>query len=110
MELEKSAKLKPTARDVEEIMKRIEILEQHPYKIWQGADGRWYTKVKTDGKLKILKKTKRDDLDDAIVSFYRKSDDKNTLAAIYPDWLQYKNCGDQYEQCNQTAVGMGKVL
>ncbi|MCD8365151.1 MAG: tyrosine-type recombinase/integrase [Clostridiales bacterium] len=71
-------------------MKRKKILEQHPYKIWQGADGRWYTKVKSDGKLKILKKTNRDDLDDAIVAFYRKSDDKNTLAAIYPDWLQYK--------------------
>ena len=26
-----------------EAMKRKELLDKHPYKIWEGKDGKWYT-------------------------------------------------------------------
>ncbi len=32
-----------------EAMKREELLEKHPYKIWQGKDEKWYTYLPDDG-------------------------------------------------------------
>ncbi len=39
-----------------EAMKRKELLEKHPYKIWQGKDGEWYTYLPDDKKEGCLKR------------------------------------------------------
>ncbi len=39
-----------------EAMKRKELLEKHPYKIWQGKDEKWYTYLPDDKKGRPLKK------------------------------------------------------
>ena len=36
--------------------KRKELLEKHPYKIWEGNDGKWYTYIPNQEKGRILKK------------------------------------------------------
>ena len=34
-----------------EMNKRKELLEKHPYEIWEGKDGKWYTyRIKRDKK------------------------------------------------------------
>lgn len=38
-----------------EMNKRKELLEKHPYKIWEGKDGKWYTYL-PDGEGRKLKK------------------------------------------------------
>ena len=53
-----------------EAMKRKELLEKHPYKIWQGKDGKWYTYLPDDNKGRTLKK-------------------KTTLKAIEDDVIEY---------------------
>ena len=44
-----------------EVMKRNEIIQNHPHSIWQGKNGRWYTHItdetKPDGRRKIAKST-----------------------------------------------------
>ena len=37
-------------QDSMEAMKREELLKKHPYKIWQGKDGKWYTYLPDEGK------------------------------------------------------------
>ena len=36
--------------------KRKEILEKHPYKIWEGKDGKWRTYILDENGKRILKK------------------------------------------------------
>ena len=51
-------------------MKNQEILQNHPYEIWQGKNGRWYTHVpddtKPEGRRKIAKST-REKIEDEII-------------------------------------------
>ncbi len=43
-------------QDSVEAMKRDELLKKHPYKIWQGKDGKWYTYLPDDKKGRVKKK------------------------------------------------------
>lgn len=83
--------------DVQEQMKKQEkekIIKNHPYKIWQGKNGRWYTHL-PDGELpgerrKIVKSTE-EKLNNEIIKYYEEQGKKNrviTLRSIYPEWLQ----------------------
>ena len=45
-------------RDMIEMQKRKEILEKHPYKIWEGKDGKWYTYLPDEENGRVLKKRK----------------------------------------------------
>ena len=77
---------------------REEILKNHPYAISFGGDGRWRTYVKDpddESKRRMLAKTVRKDLEDALVDYYRELDEtlqkrSITLRDLYPKWLAYK--------------------
>ena len=54
-----------------EDMKRKELLEKHPYKIWEGKDGEWYTYLPKRGSGRVLKKRKsKSDLESIIMDYY----------------------------------------
>lgn len=56
--------------------KRKEILEKHPYKIWEGKDEKWYTYLPDKKKRRILKKrTSKNAIEDLIIEYY--SDEVN---------------------------------
>jgi len=85
--------------DVETAMKQAEskkLLEQHPYAITQGKDGRYRTYIKTDNGRKQIAKSTLEKLNKALFEHY-KSNSENakkqtmTLAGIYPLWLKYKS-------------------
>ena len=78
--------------------KEKEILENHPYSIWQGKDNRWRTYLPdasaARGK-RLIAKTNREDLDATIVKAFSEEENqldikKLTLDDIFPDWLEYK--------------------
>lgn len=48
-----------------EMNKRKELLEKHPYKIWEGNDGRWRTYFPDDTSDRVMRKRKtRKELED----------------------------------------------
>lgn len=84
--------------DVEIAMKKQklkEILEKHPYSIYQGNDSRWYTTVadqsKKDKRRKIAKATE-EELHQALYEYYEGVESKKgmTLRKLYPEWLEFK--------------------
>ena len=88
-------------RDVEEKMKKARkesILKEHPYKIYQGNDGRWRTHLPDDTKSegrKLIVKTSYDKLIDTICEFYEsaktdKFKEMCSLENLYPAWLEFK--------------------
>lgn len=76
-----------------EMKRRKECLARHPYKIWRGKDGKWYTYLLDESKPKKRKLLKRNDLDDLeefLISLYGGELAKNiTLEELYPEWLEY---------------------
>jgi integrase len=69
-------------------MKREEILALHTNKIWLGSDSYWRTYI-DDGKgRKLVKKVKREGIDDAIVLNYKKKNkkEKTTFDDCYWHW------------------------
>lgn len=75
-------------------MKEYEqLLEQHPYKISQGKDGKWYTYLPSDNGRKKLKRTTEQSIKDAVVNFYKsqRADNKITFDDIYKKWRAYQD-------------------
>lgn len=58
-------------QDMIEMKKRKDILKQHPYKIWEGNDGNWYTYVlDEDGKRLKKKRTSQSKIEDFLIEYY----------------------------------------
>ena len=79
-------------------IERKKIIDDHPFSISQGNDGRWRTRVLDEsaktGRRQIVKST-REKLEDAIVEHYLRTDERltrirMTLRDLYPKWLKYK--------------------
>lgn len=74
-------------------MERKEILEKHPYKIWEGKDGKWKTflvdDTKKEGRRQVARAT-RESVEDAIVEDYKKNhEQRHKLYQLFEDWMQY---------------------
>ena len=70
---------------------RQNYLEQHKNKIWQGKNGKWYTMLPCKDKRRMIKKSTRSDLEDAIADYYEQMDDGNpTFARAFYLWLENK--------------------
>ena len=83
--------------NIENMIKRNEVLKIHKYKISQGKgkDKRWFTRVpdstKPDHRRKIFKPTEQD-MYDYLYAFYNGllHEKKDTLKSLYPLWKTYK--------------------
>lgn len=86
-----------------DMKKREDSLSKHKHKIWEGADGNWYTFVPDDTKPKNRRKVKRKDRDSLIeylVRFYSGAGDRGcinvnmTFAEVFERWQKY--CGKMH--------------
>jgi len=84
-----------------EDMKASKIIEEHIENysnIWQGKNGRYYTHLPDQtgkDKRKLIAKSKKEDVEKAIVTYYRSLEEENsnkkiTLKTLYPKWLEHK--------------------
>ena len=82
-------------REQIEMNKRKELIEKHPYSIWEGKNGYWYTYIFDPDKKnsrRLIKYKTRKSLEDKLVQYYSDHEVKErerTLETIYPEWLQY---------------------
>lgn len=94
--------------DVSELMyeaRRNELLNKHPYRIYQGKDGRWRTYVRDEsnsyGRKLIVKQTRRE-LEMCLCDFYESYSNSNmTLEELYPEWIEHKSL-----RVAPTTIGM----
>ena len=95
-----------------EMQKREELLNKHPYKIYQGKDGKWYTYLPDKQNGRILKKrTNKKDIEDVVISFWKQEEENPTVDMIFHEWIDSKLTREeiskstkdryerQYEQC-----------
>ena len=102
-------------RDVEDNMRKArkeKILKEHPYKIYQGKDGRWRTYLPDDSKSegrRLIVKTKLEELETLLCQHYEsiradKFKDVCTLENLYPAWIEYKSV----HVCETTVIRIKK--
>lgn len=85
--------------DVSTIQKTIEMnerkkyLEMHNHEVWQGKDGYFYTKVDDESKpggRRMIKKSQRKAVEDAIVEFYKGKSEEPTIESVFNEWIEQK--------------------
>ena len=78
-------------QDEIEKMKRDELLQKHPYKIYQGKDGKWYTYLPDDEKGRILKKrNKKEDIESLVIQYWKEKETNPTINDIFTEWITDK--------------------
>ena len=73
------------------MQKNIKLLEQHPYSIWQGKDGKYYTYLPHETKGRILKKrnTKKE-IEKIIIDYQKQQLEDPTIEEIFNEWNDRK--------------------
>ena len=67
-----------------EMKKYEELLAMHPYDVWQGKNGSWYTYLPDKKKGRILKKRATEEkIKDCIVEFYNNNP---TIEEVFEEW------------------------
>lgn len=83
-----------------EMQKRKEILEKHPYTIWEGKDKKWRTYIPDENKgRKLVKRNSKETIEEYVIKYWRDNSEEAlkskvakeiTLKKIFPNWLDYK--------------------
>jgi len=77
------------------LVKQQQILKNHPYKIWEGTNGRWYTNLpddtKKDGRRKIAKSSE-EKIKKVIIDYYeeKKQDSRMTFEKMFNKWKKFQ--------------------
>lgn len=74
-----------------EMQRRKELLINHPYDIYQGKDGNWYTYLPddADGRKKVKRKT-RDGVEERVIEYWREKEENPTVENIFLEWVDDK--------------------
>lgn len=76
-----------TIREKIEMNERKKYLEMHPYKIWQGTNGKWYTYLPTkEGGRAQKSRTTQKAIEDLIVETVKKEIESPTVKEIFQEW------------------------
>ena len=73
-----------------EAMERKELLEKHPYKIWEGKDGKWYTYLPDGERRKLKKRTTRKAVEDDVIGYLKAELENPTLTDVFNEWNDHR--------------------
>ena len=71
------------------LKKREELLTKHPYRIWEGKDGKWRTYL--PGKEKglerhLLKRSSRKSIENEVINFWKSEIENPTIREVFDEW------------------------
>lgn len=70
-----------------EMTKRKELLDKHPYKIWESTDGKWHTYLPDKEKGRVpRKRNSQKELEDVIVNFWREQEENPRIDELFKEW------------------------
>ena len=74
-----------------EMNKRQELLEKHPYKMWEGKDGKWRTYLpdKEEGR-RLIKRSAQKSLEDEVVNYWKEELENPTIKEVFDEWNDRK--------------------
>lgn len=70
-----------------EMNKRKEYLEKHPYEIWVGKNGRWYTYLPDEQNGRVQReRNSEDEIKDVIVNYWKVKSENPTVREVFAEW------------------------
>lgn len=73
-----------------DMKEREEILSKHPYKIWEGSNGKWYTYLPDEVKGRVLRKRKTEkEIQDLVIAYWKKQEEQDynpTIKEVFDEW------------------------
>lgn len=67
--------------------KRKELLEKHPYTIWEGKDGYWHTYLPNKEKGRIpKKKINRESIENDVIEYWKSELENPTIQEVFEEW------------------------
>lgn len=81
-----------------ELSIRKEILDKHPYSIWQGERGYFFTYLPDKNKRVRVKRKNLSDLEDVIVSYWKDADNNPTIREVFTSWVEYRLTSNKIEK------------
>ena len=70
-----------------EAMKRKELLDKHPYKIWEGKDGKWYTYLPDEKKGRVQReRTSQIEIENLVINYWKTQMENPTINEIFKEW------------------------
>ena len=81
----------PNIQSIIEMKKRQELLNNHPYKIWCGSNGKWYTYLPDETKGRILKKkSTKKDIEDVVIKYQESVMSNPTIEELFDEWNNHR--------------------
>lgn len=82
-----------------EMNKRKELLAKHPYRIWEGKDGKWRTYLPDKEKnRKLVKRNTEQSIEDAVAEYWKEQLENPTIREVFTEWndrrLELKKISD----------------
>lgn len=94
------------------MQRREELLNKHPYKIWEDNDGIWHTYLPDNTKKRVHRKRKtREEIEDVIIEYWKEQEENPTVEDVFNEWVKaklahediskatYDRYNRQFEQC-----------
>ena len=71
-----------------EMNQRKEYLNNHPYQVWIGSDGKWATYLPDEktGKRVQRKRNSQKEIEDVIVNYWKDKDNNPTIRQVFDEW------------------------
>lgn len=74
-------------RERMDMIKRSELLEKHPYKIWKGKDGKWHTYLPNKEKGRVAKKRNtQKDIEDVVIGYWKSEMENPSIDDVFTEW------------------------
>ena len=81
----------PNIQSIIEMKKRQELLNNHPYKIWRGSNGKWYTYLPDETKGRVLKKkSTKEDIEDVVIKYQESIMSNPTVEELFDEWNNHR--------------------
>lgn len=70
-----------------EMNKRKELLDKHPYKIWEGKEGKWYTYLPDEKKGRVQReRNSQKEIESLIIAYWKTQEENPTIAEVFEEW------------------------
>jgi integrase len=74
-------------REEIEMTKRKELLNKHPYKIWEGTNGKWYTYLPDEKKGRVQReRNTQTEIEKIVIDYWEEQSLNPTLKEVFNEW------------------------
>lgn len=74
-----------------EMQRKEELLNKHPYSIWEGKDGKWHTYLPDKEKGRIPRKRgSLEEIENLVIEYWKEQQEDPTVKDIFEEWINSK--------------------